>query len=359
MTHRHGKRDPRTHHRHARIFVASCVITALCLAIAAVVHIPIPTPRVTESAQDPAEDVSTPVTDLAAALPPRPVYKYSVVDGGTYSAAELAQAVAREPIVAQHYRSIDVANVRAETVPADRLVYMSYRRGNQIFWTKHKVRLQQGETILTDGQAEVRSRCGNCISLEPMEPTAEDEPVAAEFDALTADPVAIPSLPSSSYTLTIPPGLLLPPPFGSAPIGLTGAFAIGPIAENIDEFEPMAPDSTADPTAIDGIIDVPPIPPSPGDFPVPGDPFDPRRPSDPVDPSGPGGPSEPGNPSGPNVPPLVVLPPFHPPIDLPEDFDPQDPVNRPDETAPIPEPGTLLLIGSGAIGLLVRRLRAS
>ena len=64
---------------------------------------------------------------------------------------------------------------------------MSYRIGDEIFWTKQKVRLQQGETILTDGVHHIRARCGNCIAFAPMEPTADDEPDEMEFDALADD----------------------------------------------------------------------------------------------------------------------------------------------------------------------------
>ena len=133
-----------------------------------------------------------PAIEFAAALAPtREVYRYSVIEGGAHTPAELMAAINRDPVVADHYRSIDAEQVRAEIVDADRAVYVSYRRGDQIFWTSHKVTLRQGETILTDGVTQVRSRCGNCISLAPMLPVAEDEPEAAELDALAPAALAL------------------------------------------------------------------------------------------------------------------------------------------------------------------------
>jgi len=345
VIHHHRRSNHRKYRRRARVFVAACAITALGLAIAAVVlDIPIPAQRATQSTPTRDDGGQAAVTDFAAALPPRPIYKYSVVDGGAYTATELTDAVNRDPIVADHYHAIDLEKVRAEIVNEERLAYMSYRRGSRIYWTKHKVRLRQGETILTDGATHVRSRCGNCISLEPMQPTADDEPDMVEFEALTDNPTAVPSLPSSPRAFTIPPGLLLPPPFGSASIDPTGPLAIGPIAQNLADTDLTEPGRAGEPGRP---IDLFPVPPA--DLPPP-------------DGSIPEGAFPPEPPSGPKEPPLIVVPPpFEPPIDVPEDFVPEEPLNPPDDTVPVPvpEPGTLLLIGSGILGLLAKRRRSS
>jgi len=64
---------------------------------------------------------------------------------------------------------------------------VSYRLHDRVYWTKHKVRIRSGETILTNGQTEVRARCGNCISMAPLLPTSDEEPPPMEFDAFTDD----------------------------------------------------------------------------------------------------------------------------------------------------------------------------
>lgn len=329
------------HRRHARIFLGACLVAGLGLAAAALFGVPIPARFASpHNSEPPASHDSVSIGEFASAMPPRPIYRYSVVNGGAYTAGELAQAIDRDPTVADHYRSIDIGHVRAETVASDQFAYMSYRRGDQIFWTKHRVRLRQGETILTDGTTQVRSRCGNCISLEPMQPTAEDEPDAVEFEALTNDPVIVPPEPLSAQTVTLPPGVLLPPPFGDAPFDPIGPMAIGPIAENIEDSGTDEPRGPGEPVDLG----------TPGGF-FPGPPF-------PVPPSVP---SSPDNPSGPEDGPPVIVdtpPPFEPPIDVPPDFRPDDEVPLdPEGPVPVPEPGTLLLVGGG-LGVLVRRLRS-
>ena len=93
-------------------------------------------------------------------LPERPVFRHSMISGGAYTADEVEAAISRDSIVAAHYSAVDARALRVETLPEDRAVYMSYRSADDVFWTKQKVRLEQGETILTDGVSHIRARCG-------------------------------------------------------------------------------------------------------------------------------------------------------------------------------------------------------
>jgi hypothetical protein len=94
----------------------------------------------------------------------RPVFPYSVVPGGVEDSDEAADWTARDSVVAAHYSDVRIAKLRREPVLADRMVHVSYRSGNQVYWTSKKVRLRTGEAILTDGKEELRARCGNRIS---------------------------------------------------------------------------------------------------------------------------------------------------------------------------------------------------
>jgi hypothetical protein len=94
----------------------------------------------------------------------------------------LHEAVQRDPVVAAHYSEIALHRVRREQVNVPRLAYMSYRIGDRVYWTQHKVPLRAGETILTDGDTTIRARCGNLISDVAMTPTSPDEPPVEEFD---------------------------------------------------------------------------------------------------------------------------------------------------------------------------------
>ena len=118
----------------------------------------------------------------------RPIYRHSVVAGGVYTPDELRDVLVQDAIAATHYQGLNQSAIRTETVKQDRFAYVSYRKDDQIFWTRNKVKLSEGETVLTDGNKEIRARCGNCISETPQLPVAEIEPATAEFDQLVDDP---------------------------------------------------------------------------------------------------------------------------------------------------------------------------
>jgi hypothetical protein len=163
-------------------------------------------PRVTAAA---ASKQSSPI---------RPIYRYSIVAGGVRSADEVAQAIRRDPVVADHYTNVRTADLREERVQEPMLVHASYRIGDKVFWTKRLLRLQPGEKILTDGTTTIRERCGNLLTTEPLAPEVPaliDEPLAPEFEVAVA-----PWAPGAGYTLDSPPALQPesePPATGNPP----------------------------------------------------------------------------------------------------------------------------------------------
>jgi hypothetical protein len=106
----------------------------------------------------------------------RPVFPYSVIPGGAHSSRELLDAVRREPVVAEHYAGFATSNARVIRLARDRLAYVSYRLGNHIYWTRKKVTLLSGETLLSDGEHLARTRCGNRVSNTPENPISPEEP---------------------------------------------------------------------------------------------------------------------------------------------------------------------------------------
>lgn len=75
----------------------------------------------------------------------RTVYPYSVVPGGVISGAELQEAADHDPVVSQHYAGFDYNRARVVEVSEPKLVYLSYRRGDKIFWTHKQASLHKGE----------------------------------------------------------------------------------------------------------------------------------------------------------------------------------------------------------------------
>ena len=277
-------------------------------------------------------DLSVPSSQAASAAPRRPTFNYSVIKGGAWDAHDLKGAVQQDPVVADHYRGVDIATMRPVTLASDRLAFVSYRVGDRIYWTKRKLRIRSGETILTNGQTEIRARCGNCISLEPLLPTADDEPDEAAFDALTDNGPMLVAWNWSQYPAAVMGGVFLEDLDAD----------VGPDGPAI--FVPLFPFGAVDS--------------APGSSP-PGELAD----------APPGG--LPGLPPGGPPPPGGVNPPFGPePVDDASGLGPLvlEPLlgggtttlmaspPLPSEVAPVPEPATLLLFGSGFAALLARQL---
>jgi hypothetical protein len=227
----------------------------------------------------------------------RVLYPYSVIPGGVRSSAELRNALAHDEVVARHYSDFALREVRVTRLQEARAVFVSYRVGGQIFWTKNKLTLPAGETVVTDGQHMARTRCGNRISEAPVGPVLKTEPSpeAMEIPAdggLLAAPESSPELP-----LAVPPMTAIVVPQQS-PASL---------------FIPI----------------IPPL------FPIGGTPSSPGIPTGPLPP--PNGPP----PSGPQPPPLGPPPPTPPPISTPEASD-----------------FLMLVAGLACVCLLRRRARA-
>jgi uncharacterized membrane protein YgcG len=142
----------------------------------------------------------------------RTVYPYSVIAGGAQSSKELREAMAGDPVVAQHYADFDITKAHRVTLDAPKLVYVSYRIGNKVFWTKNKLALRKGEAMLSDGSNMARTRCGNRISVLPVRPNAPAEPTSSELDGLE-----FPAIVSSPYlaAFSASPPSLFPGPVQS------------------------------------------------------------------------------------------------------------------------------------------------
>ena len=133
----------------------------------------------------------------------RPVYPYSVIPGGAHNPEQLGRAVENDPVVRKHYWNFNYGNARVVTLPVPREVFVSYRIGNSIFWTRKKLRLGKGEQLLTDSVQYARVRCGNRISEIPQQPTTKKEPPPETFDTPVETDLA--TLPQFVPIAPIPP----------------------------------------------------------------------------------------------------------------------------------------------------------
>jgi hypothetical protein len=112
----------------------------------------------------------------------RRIYPYSVVPGGVSGQSELQRIIRTDSVVAAHYATFDSGKARAVVVDKPRAVHVSYRKGDKVYWTAHKVMLAPGETLLSDGRNEMRARCANRISDLPQYPVEAHRPAMEELD---------------------------------------------------------------------------------------------------------------------------------------------------------------------------------
>jgi hypothetical protein len=152
----------------------------------------------------------------------RRLYPYSVVPGGVESAGELKEAVERDPVVAAHYTDFKIAQAHVVRLKADRAMYVSYRLGDRVFWSTKTLTLHKGETLISDGAHEARTRCGNRLSETPAAPVAPEQPPTDVLAAPEAPVLFSGNFPPSPAFPLIPPAGVLPvspstPPGGIIP----------------------------------------------------------------------------------------------------------------------------------------------
>jgi hypothetical protein len=191
--------------------------------------------------------VASPDPRLSAIYPGRPgrvIYPYSVIPGGVQTVQELKTAIAQDPVVSSHYAVFHLSRTRVIRLDHERLMHVSYRIGNQVYWSKRLMKLAKGETVITDGEHTARTRCGNQIAEIIPSPVAPVEPTAAELDTpveplAAVDPLAIDIKSPFRVGEVSPPGLGVPPPeTGPTPGRQTPPVLVGPVSANPIAFAP-------------------------------------------------------------------------------------------------------------------------
>ena len=148
---------------------------------------------------------------------PRKVFPLSVIRGGAYTAAELARARRTDPVIDAHYASFGSHPVFKKT-SRDLLMYVSYRQGKEVYWSQTRHRIAKGETVIADGAALARARCGNRLSATPQTPVAVGKQPAEDVmntpeapeESVSYDLAALPSPKGSPFQFFLPAGLDTP-----------------------------------------------------------------------------------------------------------------------------------------------------
>jgi hypothetical protein len=222
--------------------------------------------RATQSATGPVSSLETnwqAAMNLSSTEAPetrRAVFPYSVIPGGVRDAGELQNAAKKDPVVAGHYSDFQMA--RAHTLRLDRpaLMYVSYRLNNRVYWTRNRMTIPAGETLISDGESYARVRCGNRLSPIAALPVSVSEPPAEKLEnpdwvpPLLANlmpaegfgdfpyPTNLPQLPVLPTAGTVASGT---PPAGFPPILPPG---VAPLGSNTTPPPPPVP--TPEPGAL-------------------------------------------------------------------------------------------------------------
>jgi PEP-CTERM motif len=217
------------------------------------------------STPQPAWDRITPPAPTVAftplqVLPPqleetrRPVYPYSIVPGGIENSGELQTAIQGDPVVAAHYSDFEISRARTMRLDQARPVYVSYRLGDKVFWSTKKLILASGETLITDGTHQARTRCGNRVSETPQLPVSKEQPSLKALE-IPLDPALLSELESPPILPMAPPttSIAFPEGAGGPPGGGWFFLPVVPI------FPGGGGSSATTPPVVPAVV--PPIPP--------------------------------------------------------------------------------------------------
>lgn len=326
--------EQRLHFRR-RAFVAMSAGIAVCAVAFTMLPAPAPHGAWTLETGTTAIPARAPLSAPAPAA--RPVYRYSVVPGGAADRAELERILRMDKVVAAHYAGFDVSRAHAVTVSVPRAVYVSYRKGDQIYWTSKKLMLQVGETLLTDGRNEMRARCANRISDVPRFPVEASPPGPGALDELVQDGTAgeigyvnapdedLAELSGEPFKLAwaAAPGVADNPRPGRTPFAVEPAPGLPPLSGSTPGLRLLA-SSTAPPLS-NGVT----VPPEPGE---------------PVD--------------GMPPPALVEIAPFVPQPDPGQPARPSNPPLEGQQPADVPEPAGAWLFAAALLALALQRKQA-
>jgi hypothetical protein len=326
-----SRRLRRRERARRRRFLAAVIITTVLIAVSLAKlsrtpRIPAEPP---ESGPESLVAIATEPVEAGGDTGREPVvFPYSIIPGGAANADALREAIAADPVVRAHYANFDLSRTRVVRLTEPRVAHVSYRIGDDVFWTKKPLLLKAGERLLTDGEHYARTRCGNQLAASPG-PVSTDEPPAGAFDSplhRLQSGAWVPPIPPVSATTGSPgPGADSP---GPVFIGGGFPFPIGAIQAG-DPGGTRPPIAAAPPPAIGS-----------GSAPIDGQVFSPIV--------------------------IASIPPPGDPGDPPPGTDDPDPPQRPrilndppggGNTRQVPEPQLLMLIGTGGLAWLGRRVR--
>ena len=195
--------------------------------------------------------------------------RLSLLRGGFNSVDEFFERVHQDPVLHDFYGDCADRNASMHALPEDIVTFSTFRRGNEIKWAQKPLVVKKGEYVMTFCGKTVLARCGNLVSVSPMQPSEDVPP------ALLEDPEEAPAAPLTlAASHEAPPVLApLPPAVGAAPATSAVVAAAHHPFWFIPPFYVPPGNSHGGPTTIVTPVSPPSGPPPPGG-PLSGDEFD-------------------------------------------------------------------------------------
>ena len=210
----------------------------------------------------PTPGPSSPATPLVHASF-RPL-NFALLRGGFSSVNEFFERVHDDPVLHDFYGDCADRNASMFPLPEDITAFSTFRKGDSIKWAQRPLLIKKGEYVITFCGKTVLARCGNLISVSPMQPSEDVPPALLEASA---------EVPDAPLTLVADAA-----PSSANPVG---AGAVPAAAANSRRFFFVPPfyipqggsHSTPPPTSITGPIPPPSGPPPPPPGQISGDEF--------------------------------------------------------------------------------------
>jgi hypothetical protein len=143
---------------------------------------------------------------------------FALLRGGFTSTDEFLDRANSDPVLHSFYGDCAERNAGMHPLSEDVMVFTTFRRNNQIKWARKPLLVRKGEYVMTYCGKTILARCGNLVSVSPMEPSEDVPPAlletpvdrveppvtyAATAEAATADAVPAPA-PAVASAVPVP-----------------------------------------------------------------------------------------------------------------------------------------------------------
>jgi hypothetical protein len=116
----------------------------------------------------------------------RPLH-FALLRGGFSSVNEFFERIHDDPVLHAFYGDCADRNASMHALPEDITAFSTFRKGDKIAWAQKPLLIKRGEYVMTFCGKTVLARCGNLISVSPMQPSEDIPPALLEAPAEIPD----------------------------------------------------------------------------------------------------------------------------------------------------------------------------